>query len=100
MANARYGNTFYIDTQYSSAVDELAVTNIKVTGIILNSTAISSSHLLLTDGGNNKIDLRGNSLGGSIYFDLSNSPVVFSTTIRPTTLSNVTATLIVKETGA
>lgn len=100
MANVRNSNTFYIDTQYSSAADELAVKNIKVVYAIVTATA-SSGRVVLGDSSiATKIDLREAVSGTTAYFDFSNKPLVFSTSIRPTTLSNAVVTLVIEETRA
>jgi hypothetical protein len=98
MANVRSANTFYIDTQYSVAADELAVKNIRVLGVTVTATA-ASAIIVLADSSTatNKLDLRVATSGDSAHFDFSDSPVVFPNGIRPKTLTNALVTVIVEE---
>ena len=96
MANARAANTYYIDTQYSTN-EELAGKNLKVLGVIMSSTN-TNAVLVLTDSGTSKLDFRIAASGESKHFDFSKSPILFSTSVRPTTLTNAKATVILEET--
>lgn len=97
MANVRFGTTFYIDTQYAVAADELMIKNLKVKYIILTATA-ANGRIVLTDSGNSKFDLRVAISGKTEQFDFSQEPIVFSLSLRPTTLSNAVATVCFEET--
>ncbi len=96
MANTRAGNTYYIDTQYSST-EELAVKNLKVLGVVVTASA-AGGNILLSDGSVSKLFLKVATDEDTSYFDFSNSPILFSTSIRPTTLSGAVATVIIEET--
>ena len=100
MANVRNSNTFYIDTQYSAASDELAIKNIKVVYAIVTATAGNGRVVLGDSSVATKIDLREATSGATAYFDFSDKPLVFSTSIRPTTLTNAVVTLVIEETRA
>ena len=94
MANIRNGNTFYIDTQYSAASDELASKGIKVIGIFVTSTAAGGRVVLADSSIATKLDLRVTADEDTVYFDLSNNPIIFSTSLRPTTLSGALVTCV------
>jgi hypothetical protein len=98
MANVRSANTFYIDTQYSTGSDELAIKNIRVLQITITATS-ANAVLLLADSttGTKKLDLRVATSGASQIFDFSDSPVVFPNGIKPTTLTNAVATVVIEE---
>lgn len=97
MANTRNGNTFYIDTQYSAAADELAVKNIRITGVIVTATGASGRVVLGDSSVATKLDLRVATSGETMQFYFDVHPVNFSTSIRPTTLSNAVVTCIIEE---
>lgn len=99
MANTRSSNTFYIDTQYSGASDELAIKNLKVLYVIVTATA-ASAVLALSDSGTAKVNLRVATSGETSVFDFSNAPILFATSVRPTTLTNAIATVVIQETRA
>jgi hypothetical protein len=94
MANVRNSNTFYIDTQYSGASDELAVKNLRITHVIVTATAANGRIVLADSSVATKVDLRVATSGASQVFDFSANPLVFSTSVRPTTLTNAVATCI------
>lgn len=96
MANTRAGNTFYIDTQYSVAGDELASKNLRVLGVVVTTSA-AGGNVALSDNGVSKLFLKVSADEDSQYFDFSNSPIIFGTSIRPTTLSGAVATVILQE---
>lgn len=96
MANTRAGNSYYIDTQYSVAADELAAKNLKVLGILL-TTSSAGGLITLTDNGVTKLTIKGATDEDSSYYDFSNSPILFGTSIRPTALSGAVATVIIQE---
>lgn len=98
MANLRLGNTYYIDTQYSTN-EELARKNILVKGVVLTTSA-AGGQLVLSDAGLGvKLSLKAAADEDTVHFDFSSTPVIFSTSIRPTTLSNAVATVIFAESG-
>lgn len=96
MANIRLGNTFYIDTQYTGASDELALKDVRIAYVIVTPTA-ANGRVVLSDGGLGiKADLRRATANESNYpFDFSNEPIRFSTSIRPTTLANAVVTCVI-----
>lgn len=97
MANTRNGNTFYVDTQYSVAADEFASKLIRVSSVIVTATAASAVLVLKDSSLATKIDLRVATSGATEQFDFD-PPLVFSTSIRPTTLTNAVATVVFQET--
>jgi len=98
VANTRSGNTYYIDTQYATN-EELAVANLTVVGVIVTATG-ASAVVALTDSGTVKLNLRVATSGATEFFDFSEAPIVFANSIRPTTLTNAIATVIIRETRA
>ena len=99
MANIRNGNTFYIDTQSSGSSDNLEVPGLIVLGVIVTSTS-SNPRLILQDTATtpaNKIDIKPPTGAETYHLDLSDSPVTFPNGIKPSTVVNVTATVILKE---
>ena len=97
MANIRLANTFYIDTQYSVAADELTVRNIKVKQIIVASSAAVASLVLEDAALGKKIEIKIDVADKTEHINLRDSPIIFSTSIRPTTLTNCTATVVIEE---
>jgi len=96
MANKRSGNTFYIDTEYEGADDELALP-CRVTSIIVSATT-ADAEVVLADGAlATKLDLRVATDGTTQIFDFSQSPIVFTSSIRPTTLTNAVVTCVLRE---
>lgn len=100
MANARAANTYYIDTQYATN-EELTVTGsgLLVLGVYVTATA-ANAILDLTDGGTKKLNLRVATAGSTEWFPCSNEQLTgvrFSTSVRPTTLTNAIATVIIKD---
>jgi hypothetical protein len=97
MANTRNANTFYIDTQYSVAADELAVKNLKVSDVIITATAANGRIVLTDSSGGTKVDLRVVTSGETQHFEFHESPLLFPNSIRPTTLSNAIVTCVIQE---
>jgi len=97
MANKRNANTFYIDTQYSAAADELAVKNVRVTHIIATSTGVNATCIIADSSVADKIEIRIAADDTTQIFDFADNPIVFSTSIRPTTLTNMHLTCIINE---
>ena len=96
MANTRNGNTYYIDTQYATN-EELAVRNLQAAYVIVTATAANAVLVLADSSVGTKLDLRVATSGETKCFDFSDVPVTFSTSIRPTTLTNALATVVLKE---
>lgn len=101
MANIRSSNTFYIDTQYSGASDELAVKNIRVLSVTVAAVA-APAQVILADSstGTNKLDLRVAVADSTELFDFSDAPVVFPNGIRPKTLTDAIVTCVIEESRA
>ena len=100
MANTRGGNTYYIDTQYSasiSATTELVISNIRVHYVLVTGTT-SNAHVVLSDNGITKLDLRVPNSGETRMFRFDAFPVLFTTSIRATTLANALVTVVFEET--
>lgn len=93
MANVRNGNTYYIDTQYSSS-EELAVKGLRVTDIIVTTTGTTAS-VILQDSSTANIKFRADEAtsGVTTHFPLK-SPIVFPNGIRPSTLTNCVVTVV------
>ena len=99
MANARTGNTYYVDTAYTATVatlPELAIPNLKVYYVVVTATA-ANAVVLLTDSGTNKVDLRVAPSGSSQLFTFDEYPMVFNTSLRVSTLTNAVATIMFEE---
>lgn len=98
MANVRSANSYYIDTQYATN-EELAVKNLIVVGVFVRATS-AGGRVVLTDSGTNKLDLQVDTANRTEFFPMADTPVLFTTSIRPTTLSNAIVTVIFRETRA
>lgn len=101
MSNSLNGNTFYIDSQYSSAEDDLVRKQVLVVYVLLTATS-SNARIVLADVGPNpttKLDLRIDANNSSQCFSFETNPILFPNGIRVTTLSNAVATLSVKSPG-
>lgn len=100
MANIRNGNTFYMDTQFSTAADELAIKGVRVPYILVAASSASNT-LLLADSvtGARKLDIvnldNAGGIGDTRLFDFREYPMLFPNGIRPVTLVNVTVTCII-----
>lgn len=100
MGNIRNGNTFYIDTQYSAASDELLIQGVRVPYVIVSASS-SANQVILVDSvtGAKKLNLQNmNSsanLGDSRIFDFKANPLLFPNGIRPLTLSNCIVTCVI-----
>lgn len=97
MANKRNANTFYIDTQYSVAADELAVKNIRISHIIATSTGTAATVTLADAAVATKMILSIAADDTTQIFEFADAPIVFSTSIRPTALTNMVLTCIISE---
>lgn len=94
MANVRSSNTFLID----GTTPTLAISNIKVSYIVLTATG-ANAILILSDvtTANKKIELRVATSGTTEYFDFSENPLVFPNGVNPSTVTNAVATLVIME---
>lgn len=98
MANVRNANTYHIDTEYSTN-EELLAPNVIVVGVVVTATA-AGGRLILADSQTSeptKLDLSVATDGTTSFFDLSGCPVLFPNGIRPVTVTNVTATVIFRD---
>jgi hypothetical protein len=95
VANTRTANSWYVDTQYVSATDDLAEANVAVSYVSLSATS-AAGVLVLSDRvtGNVVIDLRVAVAGSTEVFEFDVNPISFPNGIRVTTLTNAKATLI------
>ena len=96
MANLRNSNTYCIDTAYSTN-EELAVRNIRVSHIVVTATCANAILVLGDAGLGTKVKLHVAATNTSQLFDFSDAPLVFSTSIRPTTVTNCVATCVIQE---
>jgi hypothetical protein len=91
MANARFGNTHYVD---ASGVLTSNL-NQKVAGVIVTATAASAILALADSGGtDNQLNLRVATSGETVHFDFSAAPIVFPNGIKAVTVTNAICTLI------
>lgn len=99
MANVRNGNTFYIDTQRSSASDDLIIKNLKVSDVIITVSA-AGGLVVLSDvtTTNIKLSLKVATDEETKHFKFHSSPVVFPNGISATTLTNAVVTCVIQET--
>lgn len=99
MANVRNANSFYIDTQYAVAADQLAVKGLSVTNILVTATAANGRVVLqdITSTPTNKVDLRVATSGDTQNFEFSSQQLLFPNGIRPSTLTNAVVTVIFQE---
>ena len=97
MANARSANCYYIDTQYSTN-EELAVKNVLVLGVLVTVSA-AGGNLVLSDGSTVKASFKVATDEETAFFDFGNCPMLFTTSIRPSTLTDAVATVIFKDAG-
>jgi hypothetical protein len=96
MANKRNGNTYYIDTAFSTS-EELVATGLKATHVVVTSTADFARVVLGDSSVGTKVDLRVADLGKSEVFDFSENPITFSTSIRASTLTNAVVTVVLEQ---
>ena len=99
MANARTGNTYYVDTAYTATVatlPELAIPNLRVYYIVVTSTG-GAGTCVVTDSGTSKFDMRVDTANRTSIIDLESYPAIFNTSIRVTTLTNCVVTFVFEE---
>lgn len=98
MANVRSSNTFYMDTQYSAASDELATKSLRIIGFFMTATS-ANAICVLTDSGTKKFEYRLATSGTSVFLPIAQmgAPIIFGTSVRPTTLTNCTASAVIQE---
>ena len=90
MANAKSGNSVYIDSTGSLETDSTVVV-----GVILTATAANAVLALTNSAGTvNKLNLRVPTSGDTVHFDFAQSPIHFPAGIAVGTLTNAIATLI------
>lgn len=95
MANTLNGNTWFVDTAYSSSTDDLALNNLMVEYIVVTATS-ANAVVVLADpsNGNKKFDLRVAAAGTSQLFRFESDPVRFPNGIRVQTLTNAVVTIV------
>jgi hypothetical protein len=98
VANVRNANTFYIDTQRSTAADDLVVKNIKVTDVIVTVSA-AGGQVILSDVSttNVKLSLKVATDEETKHFKFHASPILFPNGISATTLTNAVVTCVIQE---
>lgn len=97
MANARNGNSWYVDTSSGT----LGTKNYVVYYVTVTATS-SNGVLVLQDNAAtaiNKIDLRVPTSGSTVRFNFSDCPLVFPNGIKAGTVTNCNATIIGREQG-
>ena len=95
MANTLNGNTWYVDTQYVSASDDLDVKNLLVDYIFVTATA-ASAQVVLIDPSNSavKFDLRVETADHTEAFSFEKNPIRCPNGLRVQTLTNAVATIV------
>ena len=100
MANTRNSNSWYIDTQYSSATDDLSLNQLQVFAIFVTATA-ANGQVVLGDPvtGAKKLDLRVPTANQTQMFTFYETPISFPNGIRVLTLANAVATAVGSSNG-
>lgn len=95
MANVRNSNSWYVDTAYSSAIDDLLIKQLQVFAVFVTATA-ASGQIVLGDPvtGVTKLDLRVPTADQTQMFTFYETPISFPNGIRILTLTNAVATLV------
>lgn len=99
--NLLNGNSFYIDTVYSTSDHDLARKSTLVAYVTITATS-ANAILVLGDiqaSAQNKLELRVAAAGTTEQFSFEQTPVLFPNGIRVLTLTNCTATCIIKNVG-
>ncbi len=97
MANARNGNTHYVDT--AATLDSSK--NLKVVRVTVTATS-ANAVCVLQDAASTpitKADLRVAAAGTTEVFDFLNAPLLFPNGTKVSTLTNAVATLIYSQGG-
>lgn len=101
MANVLNGNTWFVDTQYTSEADDLVRKQLLVVYVTVTATG-ANGRIVLGDSGPNpatKFDLRVAAAGTTEIFRLDLKPALFPNGIRAITLSNAVATIVIQNPG-
>lgn len=101
MANVLNGNSFYVDTAFTNAADDLVRKQALVVYVVVTATA-ANGRIVLSDVGNNpdlKLDLRVPSANSTQPFVFVDNPVIFPNGIRISTLTNAVATIVLRNPG-
>lgn len=101
MANVLNGNTWYVDTQYTSEADDLVRKQALVAYILVTATG-ANGKLVLADSSSNpaiKFDLRVPVSGTTEIFRFEAKPALFPNGIRALTLTNAVATVVIVNPG-
>lgn len=100
MANARSGNTYYVDTAYTATVatlPELNIPNTRVYYMIVSNTGGGTGQVVITDSGTTKFNINLTTANSTQVIDLEQYPAIFTTSIRVTTLTNCVITFVFEE---
>lgn len=102
MANNLNGNSFYVDSAYSTSADDLVRSQALVAYVLVTATA-ANGRIVLGDVGANssqiKLDLRVETSGHSEPFRFAENPILFPNGIRVISITNAVATIIIKNSG-
>ena len=96
MANVLNGNSWYVDSAYTTSADDLIRPSTQVNYIVVTTTA-ANAILVMGDvqgTSSTKMELRVAASGASQLFDFSRKPLLFPNGIRITTLTNCKATFV------
>lgn len=101
MANTLNGNTFYVDTAFSSSADDLVKKQVLVDYIVVTATG-ANGRIVIADVGTNpvvKLDLRVATANTSEIFRFAEKPLRFPNGITITLLANAVATIVTETPG-
>jgi hypothetical protein len=92
MANSQSGNTWYFDTaaEISTLGKSLKVTH------ILFAAANTNVAVAISDGAVAKLNLRNAVDRSTVFYDLSSNPIIFTTSVNVTAVTNGRVTLTVE----
>lgn len=101
MANVLNGNSFYVDTAYSTSADDLVRASVLVSYVIVTTTAANGVVLAGDVAGTSpsKLSLKLAANTSSQIFDFSRRPILFPNGIRVTTLTNCVVTFVLSNQG-
>ncbi len=102
MANILNGNTFYVDSAFTTSADDLIRSQALVAYVVVTATASGGSLVLGDVGANNtqiKLNFKVDVANHSEIFRFAENPVLFPNGIRVLGLTNAIATIIIKNPG-
>jgi hypothetical protein len=91
VANARTGNTHYVDSTGTLSSDPETVL-----GFVLTATSANAVAAIQDSGSTDKLNLRVATSGETKHFDFSSAPLSFQKGVKVSTLTNAILTVIYK----